>query len=200
VYAHGAWLRDVNGNHTWDGPDLSAVAYLGWDGVVPVPGDWNGDQVDDLGVYGDGAWFLDANGDGTWDPTAERHFYFGWTGALPVAGDWNCDGTDDVGFYHAGAWFRDLHGNRHWDRADGQYFPVFGEDGALPVVGNWAAAASPHDAVLSQGVSEQPAGQADLSAKTAWLMDLGQFDAADPSDDDQSPTKAVDAALAAMGR
>ena len=83
----GAWFRDGNANNKWDSADQAAIVYYGWKGATPVPGDWNGDGMDDVGVYNLGAWFRDMNGNNKWDGPNELA-YFGWCGALPVVGNW----------------------------------------------------------------------------------------------------------------
>ncbi|MEW6207223.1 MAG: YfhO family protein [Acidobacteriota bacterium] len=70
------------------------------EGMIPLVGDWNGDDIDTVGSYDPktGTFHLrDSNTEGP-----DHHsFQYGPAGAdwLPVAGDWNGDGTDTVGLY-----------------------------------------------------------------------------------------------------
>ena len=135
----------MNGNRLWDNPDQNAIAYLGWDGAMPVPGDWNGDGKTEMAAYCKGAWFRDMDGSDTWNPSDPTELsYWGWDASLtPVAGDWNGDGKDELGVYSKGVWFRDADNSHSWNAANQQALAYFGWSGALPVVGNWAGSGSP---------------------------------------------------------
>jgi len=65
---------------------------MGLIGAMPVTGDWNGDNISEIGIYQDGRWYLDTNGNGIWDGTSaadnEYSFGGGQTGAVPVSGHW----------------------------------------------------------------------------------------------------------------
>jgi hypothetical protein len=117
----GWWYLDSNGNAAWDaGIDQKLQFGIGTD--VPVPGDWNGDGVTDLGVYrninGVGYWYLDSNGNRAWDHGVDQKLQFGLASDLPVTGDWNNDGNLDLGIYRAGRWYLDANGNGRWDAGD----------------------------------------------------------------------------------
>ncbi len=81
-------LGNPNGSYTTIG--------LGWAGVTPVVGDWNGDGKTKVGVYdGNGTWAL-ANSSA---PGGADIVGFGWPGTTPIVGDWIHDGKTDIGVY-----------------------------------------------------------------------------------------------------
>jgi hypothetical protein len=75
---------------------------FGVDGDYPVPGDWNGDDVDTPGISrvntanGLSYWWLTNN-----VTAGAVHIVTPWgsPGRIPVAGDWNADGVDTPGIY-----------------------------------------------------------------------------------------------------
>ena len=79
---------------------------------VPVVGDFNGDQISEVGIYDAGQWFIDINGDGLWNQE-DVLLLLGGGGDVPVVGDWNGDGRDDIGVFKTAD---NLHG-----RASGQH-------------------------------------------------------------------------------
>ncbi|MBY0587554.1 VCBS repeat-containing protein [bacterium] len=101
-----------------------------------VPGDWNGDGLDEVGVFRQGTFFLDANASGRWEsPTVDRQFQFGVANDIPVSGSWSFLGRDSVGVFRNGWWYLDANGNNRWDSGD-RSIP-FGSPGDIPVVGDW---------------------------------------------------------------
>jgi serine-aspartate repeat-containing protein C/D/E len=72
---------------------------------LPVPGDYNGDGISEMGVYIDGEWFIDLNHNNQWDKD-DMWAKLGTREDLPVVGDWDGDGKDDIGIYGP-AWPRD---------------------------------------------------------------------------------------------
>ena len=93
VYKDGIWYLDVNGNEVWDGEpaDKTAVFGMGLTGEMPVTGDWNGDNITDIGIYQDGRWYLDMNNNGVWDGGPSDYlgvFGAGLGGAVAVPGKW----------------------------------------------------------------------------------------------------------------
>ncbi len=71
IFRDGWWALDANGNGAWDeGTDKSYG--FGWEGVTPVPGDWNGDGIDEIGVFDGYHWYLDLNGNGVLGRHADR--------------------------------------------------------------------------------------------------------------------------------
>ena len=74
--------------------------------LIPLAGDWNGDDIDTIGYYSPstGTFFLkNSNSAGT----ADLVFQFGpsGNGLKPVVGDWNGDGTDTIGLYDGSTFF-----------------------------------------------------------------------------------------------
>ncbi len=137
----GVWLFDINGNRQWDGKTIDARQTFGSNGDLPVTGDWDCDDVTDIGVFrpSTGQWLLDLNGNHRWDSSGDGLYPFGRSGDLPVTGDWNSDGITDIGVFRpsTGEWLLDLNGNHRWDGSsiDGLY--TFGKSGDLPVTGEW---------------------------------------------------------------
>ena len=65
--SNGIWSLDSNGNYIWEVSDKS----LSWGlpGDIPVIGDWNGDNKDEIGIFrpSSGIWSLDSNGNYIWE-------------------------------------------------------------------------------------------------------------------------------------
>jgi hypothetical protein len=80
---------------------LGAADYsfsFGNPGDKPFVGDFNGDEVDTVGLHRESTglvYFRDSNSTGV----ADNQFIFGDPGDKLVAGDWDGDGTDTVGVY-----------------------------------------------------------------------------------------------------
>jgi len=83
------WYLDFNGNGKWDGTTIDHTAWFGFNGAVPITGDWNGDRITDIGIFYDGEWFIDSNGNGTYEIDFDETFTFGISGDVPITGDWN---------------------------------------------------------------------------------------------------------------
>lgn len=139
--SNGQWTRDTNG----DGSGTAEVnIQFGQAGDIPVPGDWDRDGDDDMGVVrvhanGQLQWILDGNGNNMYDG-ADISFFFGQAGDIPVVGDWDRDGDDDFGVVRNNGgqlqWILDLNGNRAYDFAtDFSFF--YGVAGDTPIVGDW---------------------------------------------------------------
>ena len=62
---------------------------------VPLIGDLNGDNFDEIVAFSDGKFWIDDNYDGVTD----KVLVFGKTGDIPIIGDWLGDGKDHVGVY-----------------------------------------------------------------------------------------------------
>ena len=136
VFRNGPWYLDYNGNRVWDYPDQrgDTTCWFGTTGDLPVAGDWNGDDRDELGVFRNGPWYLDNNRNRAWDPySGDVSFWFGTSGDLPLAGDWNGDGKDEIGVFRNGPWYLDYNGNQVWDPDSGDVSFWFGTGGDLPV-------------------------------------------------------------------
>jgi predicted outer membrane repeat protein len=102
---------------------------FGYDGTVPVTGDYDGDKLADMGVYNLGSllppagrWYMYRSQDGF------EAFDYGYEGVSPVSGDFDGDGLYDVGVYYPtlGKWH--IFGSRV-----GQYEVSFGFAGTTPV-------------------------------------------------------------------
>ncbi|EGV15882.1 DUF7948 domain-containing protein [Thiocapsa marina] len=76
------WLLDRGYRHDF--------GFGGGEGSLPVTGDWNGDDVDAIGLYypSAGRWFLDVNGNGHWDAADDATSSFGFQGTKPIGGRW----------------------------------------------------------------------------------------------------------------
>src|SRR5690606_29563878 len=111
------WYLDANGNRKWDGTVTDLFFGFGAIGDTPLVGDWNGDQIDDVGVHRGFRWYLDANGNHAWNDVAGGDVLagFGAVGDEPVVGDWNGDGQDDIGVHRGHQWYLDTNGNRSWN-------------------------------------------------------------------------------------
>lgn len=78
---------------------------LGLAGATAVPGDYDGDSLNDLAVYhaASGKWFIrTATGN-----VLAWALGWGFAGTVPVAGDYNGDGISDLAVYHpaSGEWY-----------------------------------------------------------------------------------------------
>jgi len=104
------------------------VIGLGWSGVTPVVGDWNGNGTEEVGVYDNaGNWAL-------WDQGTNSAIVtvFGWVNTRPVVGDWNGDNTTELGIYNTA-------GDNFLVQTDSGYDVIgLGWAGVTPVVGAWA--------------------------------------------------------------
>ena len=86
------WILDANGNYAFDGtgPGQDLVfPYGGFQGDIPMVGDWSGTGVSQVGLYRQGfLWVLDANGNRQIDGGDFIFAYGGLGGDKPVAGKW----------------------------------------------------------------------------------------------------------------
>ena len=119
------------------------VSTFGYQGTVPVVGDFDGDGIDDFGCY-DAAGIPGAVSPGSWYFMTSRNGFtvatFGYQGTVPVVGDFDGDGTDDFGCYDAsgipgvvtpGQWYF-MKSSAGFDASIS-----FGYTGTVPVVGDY---------------------------------------------------------------
>jgi hypothetical protein len=148
VYRGGTWLLDFNG----DGRDETVIPnsgdrryfFGGFEGDVPVVGDWNASGRDKIGIFRSGfLWLLDNNGNGRLDeagPGGDVVFPLGGIpGDIPVTGDWNGDGRAKTGVYRTGQWLLDVDGNHRIEGTGPGKDAIVGwkgNPGDIPVVWN----------------------------------------------------------------
>lgn len=114
IYARGHFVLDYNADHRFENGPGDRVYKFGITGsnVVPVVGDWNGDDKTKIGIFRAGQWLLDLNGDGQASGPGESLFFFGPKAASPIIGDWAGIGKDTIGAIDDGAWYLDINGDR----------------------------------------------------------------------------------------
>lgn len=112
------------------GQAIRSSFQFGFDGGIPLTGDFNGDEVEDVAVYDPdkGQWYISSIKGGS--PIAWR-LQWGFKGAIPLVGDFNKDGKDDIAVYdpNTSKWYaRSLGGTVFaWERR-------WGFKEAVPVV------------------------------------------------------------------
>jgi hypothetical protein len=137
------WNVDYNGNGIWEGVAGGDRIYItGKPGDVPVPGDWNGNNITEMAVFrGNHTWYIDYNGNGLWDSPAggDRIYITGKPGDIPVPGDWNGDGITEMAVFRGShTWYIDYNGNGVWDSPfGGDRIYTTGQPGDIPVFGDW---------------------------------------------------------------
>jgi hypothetical protein len=168
----GAWLIDGNGSRAFDGCGFDDCHAYGKKNDRPLPGDWNGDGLTDLGVFRPKkrTFFLDGNADRALGgaKTDPRIKAAAAPGDLPVAGDWSGGGRSRIGIFRpaTGEWLLDLDGDGAFDDCPAGVCARFGESGDLPVAGDWNG-----DGRAKIGLFRPRTGE--------WLLDLdgdGAFD------------------------
>jgi hypothetical protein len=137
---------------------------------LPVSGDWNHDNITEIGVFRPSthSFYLDANGNGIWNGTViDRAYNFGISTDLPVSGDWNHDGTTKIGVFRPSthSFYLDYNGNGIWNGTVIDRAYNFGISTDLPVSGDWN-----HDNITEIGVF-RPSTQAfylDYNGNGIW--------------------------------
>ena len=83
----GTWNLDYNNTGLTD-----KTFRFGTTGDIPIIGDWNNDDKDEIGVIrNNNTWILDASGNGAFGDD-DFYYSFGKTGDFPVNGFWNFAG------------------------------------------------------------------------------------------------------------
>lgn len=131
VYKDGIWhLGNANLNGT-----TIMIALFGNPSDLPLVGDWNGDNVDTIGVYrhSEGFFFLS---DSNTAPAVNYTVLFGDPGDTPFAGRWTADMTHDgIGVYRNSNGI--LYQKKELTTGYDDFFAVFGNPGDQGVAGDW---------------------------------------------------------------
>ncbi len=162
IFRRGQWTVDSDGSGNWETEDRSLT--FGFDGDIPVAGDWDGSGVVRAGVFRKGEWYLDMNNNGRWDD-GDRRVSFGLPGDLPVVGDWGQTGVTKLGVFRNGVWILDWKGERGPGPGNRQF--RFGDPGDIPVAGDWDGSGVTRIGVFRRGL---------------WFLDVDgdfQFDSRD---------------------
>ena len=106
--------------------------------VIPLTGDWNGDNKTKTGLWQpDGSFMVDRNGDGKLVSLGR----FGYPTDVPLTGDWNGDGRDEIGVWRPSdlCFYLDYNGNGVWDadKGDKKMGPFGWNYDDRPVTGDW---------------------------------------------------------------
>lgn len=132
------FILDVNGNQTFDGPDVDANIGFGRADDIPVIGDWDGDGFDNLALYRGNRFILDVNGNGVWDgPEIDANIGFGRVGDTPIVGDWDGDGKTNIGVRRGSRFILDINGNNQFDGPTIDANVAFGRSTDTPISGDW---------------------------------------------------------------
>lgn len=174
AFRNGTFYLDADNSGGWNsggsvqsfsgGAVFDKQFSFGIAGDIPVTGDWNGDEAQEVGVFRNGIWYLDQNGNYKWNGVAggDVTFSFGTAGDTPITGDWNGDGITDVGVVRNGAWYLDMNGNHKWDSGTDAYFK-FGNAGDKPVTGDWNG-----DGTTEIGVFRGATWYLDMDGNRKW--------------------------------
>lgn len=108
--------------------------YYGNPKDTPYAGDWDGNDIDTMGLYRESAGFLflrNTNDQGI----ADIQIYYGNPKDLPIAGDWNGDGIETVGIFRPSQAKFYLRNTNTQGVADVEV--AFGNAGDVPMAGDW---------------------------------------------------------------
>jgi glucose/arabinose dehydrogenase len=150
------WVLDQNGDLQIGAPPDGVFGFGGLAGDIPITGDWNGDDVTEVGIYrsSTGFFILDTNGDRQ-ITGADQIFNLGvgqQAGDIPVAGDWNGSGTSKVGIFRQGfLWILDTNGNGAFQNGVDQSIAFGGISGDIPIVGDWNGSGTSKIGIFRQG-------------------------------------------------
>ena len=91
-------MLDADADGRWTRVDLR-VRY-GMPGDEPIVGDFNGDDIDEIGVVRGNLWIIDTDGDRRITGNDLRiEVPRDGTDSQPIVGDWDGDGKDEPGYY-----------------------------------------------------------------------------------------------------
>ena len=92
----------MDGDGRWTKADFRAK--FGAPGDQPIVGDFNGDEIDEIGVVRGDRWIIDTDGDGKLTGNdLQINVPRQSDDSQPVVGDWNGDGKDEPGYYDEAA-------------------------------------------------------------------------------------------------
>lgn len=153
IYRGGAWLVRQSTNSV-----VSQVA-LGTASDTPVPGDYDGDGIEDVAVYTPttGRWTIKRSSDG--GTTVVNH---GGPNFIPMPADYDGDGLTDIAvFFNGGVWsiLRSTdggntvvaHGGPGWRPLPGDYDGDGKADIAVELIGAWSVLQSSNNTIAVTG-------------------------------------------------
>jgi hypothetical protein len=96
VFRGGIWYRFNSATSGY------TAEQFGIDTDIPVHGDYDGDNREDIAVFrpSDGNWYFHLSGSG-----AFTGIHWGQEGDVPVPADYDGDNLDDVAVYRDGTWY-----------------------------------------------------------------------------------------------
>jgi hypothetical protein len=95
-------LLDVDGDGRWTDHDKKVK--FGQVGDQPVVGDFNGDEIDEIGIVRGDTWIIDTDGDRRITGNDLQIRVPRQSGdSQPIVGDFDGDGKDEPGYYDEAA-------------------------------------------------------------------------------------------------
>ncbi len=144
--SNASWTIDLNGNGTFDSCTADKCFVFGLANDVPVSGDWDNDNVENIGVYrpSDAGWSLDLNENYQWDGVPpDGGTAYGLANDKPVSGKWSRLGKDSMGIArydsasNAWNWALDF-GDISFTSCNDDLCTLFGTGAGLtPLMGDW---------------------------------------------------------------
>jgi hypothetical protein len=113
-----------------DGSDVGNVRVYNDDNEsdIAVPGDWDRDGRDEIGLKRGDTFFLNYGNDGSTDVK----FRYGAWDDVALSGDWDGDGRDEIGIKRGNTYFLNYENN-----GDTEIAFMYGEATDTPLVGDW---------------------------------------------------------------
>jgi hypothetical protein len=138
----GQFFLTNGANTNNSSPPPSLIAFNGQAGDKPVAGDWNGDDLDTVGIYRESAAcaFLLSNNNFSINIIATG--FCAVPPVAPVTADWNGNGVDTLGLYSVSQALFSLSNNL---TGPPEFQVAFGQAGDLPVAGDWNGGNTPPD-------------------------------------------------------